>query len=43
MEKDQLIKPIRVITVDDHEILRGGIKFSLLAFNLNFHLNVSIN
>ncbi|MEA5576707.1 response regulator transcription factor [Anabaena sp. UHCC 0451] len=33
MEKDQLIKPIRVITVDDHEILRGGIKFSLLAFD----------
>ncbi|WP_353929314.1 response regulator transcription factor [Okeanomitos corallinicola TIOX110] len=33
METDQLIKPIRVITVDDHEILRGGIKFSLLAFD----------
>lgn len=26
-------KTIRVITVDDHEILRGGIKFSLLAFD----------
>ncbi|WP_168503015.1 response regulator transcription factor [Anabaena sp. UHCC 0187] len=33
MENNQLIKPIRVITVDDHEILRGGIKFSLLAFD----------
>ena len=33
MEKNNLIKPIRVITVDDHEILRGGIKFSLLAFD----------
>lgn len=26
-------KPIRVITVDDHQILRGGIKFLLLAFD----------
>jgi len=26
-------KPIRVMTVDDHEILRGGIRFSLLAFD----------
>ncbi len=25
--------PIRVVTVDDHEILRGGIRFSLLAFD----------
>ena len=25
--------PIRVMTVDDHEILRGGIKFLLLAFD----------
>ncbi len=25
--------PIRVMTIDDHEILRGGIKFSLLAFD----------
>jgi NarL family two-component system response regulator LiaR len=25
-------KPIRVITVDDHEILRGGLNFLLLAF-----------
>jgi two-component system, NarL family, response regulator LiaR len=25
--------PIRVMTVDDHEILRGGIRFSLLAFD----------
>ena len=33
MEKDTLVKPIRVITVDDHEILRGGIKFILLAFD----------
>jgi NarL family two-component system response regulator LiaR len=24
---------IRVITVDDHEILRGGIKFALVAFD----------
>jgi NarL family two-component system response regulator LiaR len=33
MEKDKPVKPIRVITVDDHEILRGGIKFLLLAFD----------
>ncbi|WP_373527738.1 response regulator [Nostoc sp.] len=33
MEKDKSVKPIRVITVDDHEILRGGIKFGLLAFD----------
>ncbi|MEH2152471.1 response regulator transcription factor [Nostoc sp.] len=33
MEKDKSLKPIRVITVDDHEILRGGIKFVLLAFD----------
>ncbi|MEA5599548.1 response regulator transcription factor [Nostoc sp. UHCC 0252] len=33
MEKDKSVKPIRVITVDDHEILRGGIKFLLLAFD----------
>ncbi|WP_196510684.1 response regulator [Nostoc sp. NZL] len=33
MEKDKSLKPIRVITVDDHEILRGGIKFLLLAFD----------
>ena len=26
-------KPIRVITVDDHAILRGGLKFLLLAFD----------
>jgi two-component system, NarL family, response regulator LiaR len=26
-------RPIRVMTVDDHEILRGGIRFSLLAFD----------
>jgi len=26
-------KPIRVMTVDDHDILRGGIRFSLLAFD----------
>ena len=25
--------PIRVMTIDDHEILRGGIRFSLLAFD----------
>ena len=25
-------EPIRVMTVDDHEILRGGLKFLLLAF-----------
>lgn len=24
-------KPIRVVTVDDHEVVRGGIKFALLA------------
>lgn len=33
MLKDTLIAPIRIITVDDHEILRGGIKFLLLAFD----------
>ena len=33
MENNQLIKPIRVVTVDDHEILRGGIKFLLLVFD----------
>ncbi|BDI16393.1 hypothetical protein ANSO36C_21950 [Nostoc cf. commune SO-36] len=33
MEKDKSLKRIRVITVDDHEILRGGIKFVLLAFD----------
>ncbi|MEJ6480193.1 response regulator transcription factor [Nostoc punctiforme UO1] len=33
MKKDKSVKPIRVITVDDHEILRGGIKFLLLAFD----------
>ncbi|WP_414570953.1 response regulator [Nostoc sp. CCY 9925] len=33
MEKDKSVKPIRVITVDDHEILRGGIKFLLQAFD----------
>ncbi|MDZ8104286.1 MAG: response regulator transcription factor [Nostoc sp. DedQUE12a] len=33
MEKDKSVKAIRVITVDDHEILRGGIKFLLLAFD----------
>ncbi|MEH1968557.1 response regulator transcription factor [Nostoc sp.] len=33
MEKDKSLKPIRVITVDDHQILRGGIKFLLLAFD----------
>ncbi|OKH15156.1 hypothetical protein FACHB389_35715 [Nostoc calcicola FACHB-389] len=33
METDKLVKPIRVITVDDHQILRGGIKFLLLAFD----------
>ncbi|MFN6516403.1 MAG: response regulator [Nostoc sp. CreGUA01] len=33
MEKDKSLKPIRVISVDDHEILRGGIKFLLLAFD----------
>ncbi len=33
MEKDKSAKPIRVITVDDHQILRGGIKFLLLAFD----------
>src|SRR5689334_18507959 len=33
MLKDTLIAPIRVMTVDDHEILRGGIKFLLLAFD----------
>ena len=33
MENDQLVKPIRVVTVDDHEILRGGIKFLLLVFD----------
>ncbi|MDF2387720.1 response regulator transcription factor [Nostoc ellipsosporum NOK] len=32
MEKS-IPKPIRVITVDDHQILRGGIKFLLLAFD----------
>ena len=26
-------RPIRVMTVDDHDILRGGIRFSLLAFD----------
>lgn len=26
-------RPIRVMTVDDHDILRGGIQFSLLAFD----------
>jgi two-component system, NarL family, response regulator LiaR len=26
-------RPIRVITVDDHEILRGGIRFALLAYD----------
>ncbi|MBX9256191.1 response regulator transcription factor [Desmonostoc muscorum CCALA 125] len=33
MEKEKSLKPIRVIIVDDHEILRGGIKFLLLAFD----------
>jgi NarL family two-component system response regulator LiaR len=33
MEKNKSVKSIRVITVDDHEILRGGIKFLLLAFD----------
>ena len=33
MEKTTLVKPIRVVTVDDHEILRGGVKFALLAFD----------
>ncbi|BAY21594.1 two component transcriptional regulator, LuxR family protein [Calothrix sp. NIES-2100] len=33
MEHAQLVKPIRVVTVDDHEIMRGGIKFLLLAFD----------
>lgn len=33
MEKNILVKPIRVITVDDHQILREGIKFLLLAFD----------
>jgi DNA-binding NarL/FixJ family response regulator len=33
METDKLVKPIRVLTVDDHQILRGGIKFLLLAFD----------
>lgn len=33
METNKLVKPIRVITVDDHQILRGGIKFLLLAFD----------
>lgn len=26
-------RPIRVMTVDDHDILRGGIRFSMLAFD----------
>ena len=33
MEKTTLVKPIRIVTVDDHEILRGGVKFALLAFD----------
>ncbi len=33
MSKDILTTPIRVMTVDDHKILRGGIKFLLLAFD----------
>lgn len=33
MSKDIVTTPIRVITVDDHEILRGGIKFLLFAFD----------
>lgn len=33
MDKNTLIQPIRVVTVDDHAILRGGIKFLLLAFD----------
>ncbi|MEH2087954.1 response regulator transcription factor [Nostoc sp.] len=33
MKKDKSLKPIRVITVDDHEILRRSIKFVLLAFD----------
>ncbi len=33
MSKNILTTPIRVMTVDDHEILRGGIKFLLLAFD----------
>jgi NarL family two-component system response regulator LiaR len=33
MKIDNLVKPIRVVTVDDHEIVRGGIKFTLLAFD----------
>ncbi|MEA5568706.1 response regulator transcription factor [Anabaena sp. UHCC 0399] len=33
MSKDIITTPIRVITVDDHEIIRGGIKFLLFAFD----------
>ncbi|WP_414579179.1 response regulator [Anabaena sp. CCY 9402-a] len=33
MSKDILTTPIRVMTVDDHEIIRGGIKFLLFAFD----------
>ncbi|WP_414544842.1 response regulator [Nostoc sp. CCY0012] len=33
MSQNILTTPVRVMTVDDHEILRGGIKFLLLAFD----------
>ncbi|MDZ7964586.1 MAG: response regulator transcription factor [Nostoc sp. DedSLP03] len=33
MKNVKLVKPIRVVTVDDREILRGGIKFLLLVLD----------
>ncbi len=30
---DAKSRPIRVLTVDDHEIMRGGVRFTLLAFD----------
>lgn len=33
MKKEKSLKPIRMIIVDDHEIVRCGIKFLLLAFD----------
>ncbi len=29
----EILNPIRVMTVDDHEIVRSGIKFTLIAFD----------
>jgi two-component system, NarL family, response regulator LiaR len=33
VKENKLVKPIRILTVDDHQILRGGIKFMLLGFD----------